>query len=326
VCDTTLVAPYGDRAALDRFVDAVDVVTFEFENIPLETAEWLAERCLVRPHPRALAIAQDRALEKAFLNETGIPTAPWTEIADTAHLEAALARIGDRAVFKTARFGYDGKGQATVRSVQMLHDAWHAAGGARAVLEGFIDFELEVSVIVARATDGAMRSFDVVENRHARHILDVTIAPARIGADVAARATAMAERVAAALDLTGLMAVEMFVAGDGTLLANEIAPRPHNSGHWTIDACVTSQFEQFVRAICGLPLGSPARHSNAIMRNLIGDDAGRWAGILADPDNKLHLYGKTEARPGRKMGHVNRLYPIAEDWPTTAENALKSDQ
>jgi 5-(carboxyamino)imidazole ribonucleotide synthase len=324
VCDTTIVAPYDDRAALGRFVEAVDVITFEFENIPIDSAEWLAERCLVRPHPRALAIAQDRALEKAFLNESGIATAPWAEIADAAQIEPALAQIGGRAVFKTARFGYDGKGQATVQSVQMLRDAWHAAGGVRAVLEGFIDFEREVSVIVARGTDGTKRSFDVVENCHANHILDVTIAPARVNADIAARATEMAEQVAEALDLVGLVAVEMFVTSDGTLLANEIAPRPHNSGHWTMDACVTSQFEQFARAVAGLPLGSPVRHSNAIMRNLIGDDSARWGDILADPDNKLHLYGKTESRPGRKMGHVNRLFPIADDWPMDgAEEAIR---
>jgi len=326
VCDATLVAPYEDRQALERFMDIADVVTFEFENIPIGTAEFLAGRCLVRPHPRALAIAQDRALEKAFLNESGIPTAPWVEIADADALEAALAKIGRRAVFKTARLGYDGKGQATVRSVPMLRDAWHAAGGVRAVLEGFVEFERELSVIVARATDGTMRSFDVAENRHARHILDVTVAPARIEAEVAARAVAMAERVARGLDLVGLVAVEMFACADGTLLANEIAPRPHNSGHWTMDACVTGQFEQFARAVCGLPLGSPARHSNVIMRNLIGDDAGRWAEILADPDNRLHLYGKTGARPGRKMGHVNRLYPIADGWAATAESALRNGE
>lgn len=323
-CDRVVAAPYDDIAALERFVGGVDVVTFEFENIPRESADWLTRHSLVRPSARVLEIAQDRSLEKSFLNDNGIRTAPWAEIADAASLDAAAETIGSRAVFKTARFGYDGKGQAMVRSKAELNDAWDKVGKVRAVLEGFIDFACEVSVIVARSPDGQIACFDVVENRHADHILDVTIAPARISNETADNARATGEAVAEALDLVGLVAVEMFVTGDGGILVNEIAPRPHNSGHWTIDACVTSQFEQMVRAVCGLPLGSPARHSNAIMRNLIGDDANGWLHHLEAPETKLHLYGKAEARAGRKMGHMTRLYPRTDSWtPGGAEDALK---
>lgn len=323
-CDRVVPAPYDDIAALERFVGGVDVITFEFENIPRESADWLTRHSLVRPSARVLEIAQDRSLEKSFLNDNGIQTAPWAEIADAASLDAAADAIGERAVFKTARFGYDGKGQAMVHSREELADAWDKVGKVRAVLEGFIDFACEVSVIVARGPDGRMACFDAVENRHANHILDVTIAPARIPNETADKARATGEAVAKALDLVGLVAVEMFVTRDGGILVNEIAPRPHNSGHWTIDACVTSQFEQMVRAVCGLPLGSPARHSNAIMRNLIGDDANGWLHHLEAPETKLHLYGKAEARAGRKMGHMTRLYPWADSWaPGGVEDALK---
>ena len=255
----------------------------------------------------------------------GIRTAPWVEIADAESLARAQAAIGQGAVFKTARFGYDGKGQAMVRTPQELSDAWNSVNRARAVLEGFIDFACEISVITARGAVGDIECFDIVENRHAHHILDVTIAPARIGAETARKAIETGRVIAEALDLTGLVAVEMFVTRDGDVLVNEIAPRPHNSGHWTIDACLTSQFEQQVRAVCGLPLGSPARHSNAIMRNLIGEDALDWENILKAPETMLHLYGKAEARAGRKMGHMTRLYPRADLWsPGAVESALES--
>jgi len=323
-CDRVVAAPYDDLAALEKFVGGVDVVTFEFENIPRDSADWLTRHSLVRPSARVLEIAQDRSLEKSFLNDNGIQTAPWTEITDAASLDAAAGNIGLRAVFKTARLGYDGKGQAMVHSRDELTSAWDTVGKVRAVLEGFIDFACEVSVIVARGPDGQMECFDIVENQHANHILDVTIAPARIAADTAEKARTTGQAVAEALDLVGLVAVEMFVTKDGGILVNEIAPRPHNSGHWTIDACVTSQFEQMVRAVCGLPLGSPARHSNAIMRNLIGNDANAWHHHLEAPETRLHLYGKAEARAGRKMGHMTRLYPMTDSWaPGGVEDALK---
>lgn len=323
-CDNVVAAPYDDMAALERFVSGVDVVTFEFENIPRDSADWLTHHSLVRPSARVLEIAQDRSIEKSFLNDNGIQTATWVEITDTSSLNAAAENIGSRAVFKTARFGYDGKGQAMVHSKRELTDAWDSVDKVRAVLEGFIDFACEISVIVARGPDGQTACFDVVENQHANHILDVTIAPARISDETAEKARATGQAVAEALDLVGLVAVEMFVTKNGDILVNEIAPRPHNSGHWTIDACVTSQFEQMVRAVCGLPLGSPARHSNAIMRNLIGDDAHAWHRHLEAPETKVHLYGKAEARPGRKMGHMTRLYKRADSWaPSGVEDALK---
>jgi len=323
VCDTVVATPYNDPDALARFADLVDVVTFEFENIPADAADWLTRHALVRPSAKILEVSQDRIVEKSFLNDHGIGTAPWVEISDADTLTAAAARIDEGAVFKTARFGYDGKGQAMVRSPQDLSAAWEETGRVRAVLEGFVDFACEVSVIVARGPDGAMECFDVVENRHANHILDITIAPAEISPETSESALATACAVAEALDLTGLLAIEMFVTRDGGILINEIAPRPHNSGHWTIDACVTSQFEQMVRAVCGLPLGSPARHSNAIMRNLIGDSANRWHEWLEAPQTKLHLYGKAEARPGRKMGHMTRLYDRGPWKPGAVDTALK---
>jgi 5-(carboxyamino)imidazole ribonucleotide synthase len=264
----------------------------------------------MRPNARSLAVAQDRIKEKTFINDIGIATAPFRAVGRRTALDAAVAALGRPSVLKTVRFGYDGKGQVKIEAATSLDEAWKAMGQAEAVLEGFVTFEREISVIVARGVDGSMATFDAVENRHVHHILDTTVAPAPIGEELAAKAQAIARHIAEALDLIGLLAVEMFVTGDGKLLVNEIAPRPHNSGHWTMDACVTSQFEQFVRAVCGLQLGDPSRHSDAVMKNLIGDAVDDWPKILAEPGAKLHLYGKTEARPGRKMGHVNRLYPL----------------
>jgi 5-(carboxyamino)imidazole ribonucleotide synthase len=264
----------------------------------------------LRPGALSLAIAQDRLKEKTFINEIGIATAPFRTVSRRTALDAAIAALGRPSVLKSVRLGYDGKGQVKIESATSLDAAWSAMGQADGILEGFIDFEREISVIVARGVDGTMAAFDAVENRHVHHILDATIAPAPISDDLTAKAQGIARHIAESLGLVGLLAVEMFVTPDKKILVNEIAPRPHNSGHWTMDACVTSQFEQFVRAICGLPLGDPARHSDAVMKNLIGDAVNEWPKILAEPGAKLHLYGKTESRPGRKMGHVNRLYPL----------------
>ena len=304
------VGRFDDEATLATFAKAVDVATFEFENVPATTAEFLAAHLPLRPGALSLAIAQDRLKEKTFINEIGIATAPFRAVSRRTALDAAVAALGLPSILKTVRLGYDGKGQVTIEAATSLDTAWSAMGQADGVLEGFIDFEREISVIVARSVDGTMAAFDAVENRHVHHILDTTIAPAPISDDLAAKAQGIARHIAESLGLVGLLAVEMFVTQDKKILVNEIAPRPHNSGHWTMDACVTSQFEQFVRAICGLPLGDPARHSDAVMKNLIGDAVNEWPKILAEPGAKLHLYGKTEARPGRKMGHVNRLYPL----------------
>lgn len=301
-------ADYTDEQALKAFAEGCDVITFEFENIPKACVQWLAARAPVRPGWKSLATSQDRIVEKTFLNALGVATAPWRAIHGGEDLRVALKDTPERAILKTARLGYDGKGQIRVDKDTECSSAWAALETGSAVLEGFVDFKMELSVIVARGPDGAMAAYDPVENRHVGGILDTTIAPATIPAAVAAEATAIAEKIAQALDLVGLLAVEFFLTPDDRLSVNEIAPRPHNSGHWTQDGAVTSQFEQFIRAVCGLPLGSPARHSDTVMKNLIGDDADDWLNILSDPDNRLHLYGKRKARPGRKMGHVNRLY------------------
>ncbi|WP_142847566.1 5-(carboxyamino)imidazole ribonucleotide synthase [Telmatospirillum sp. J64-1] len=304
------VAEYTDRAALEAFASSVDVVTFEFENIPAESVRLLAEHVAVRPGWNVLETAQDRLAEKRFFNGLGIETAPWREVTGPDSLAAAVADLGRPSVLKTTRLGYDGKGQVKITDGTDLAEAWASLKTDVAVLEGFIHFEREVSVIVARGLDGAWACFDPVENRHVNHILDTTLAPAPISESLAEQAIGIARKAAESLELVGLLAVEMFVTKSGHLLVNEMAPRPHNSGHWTMDACLTDQFEQFVRAVCGLPLGSPERHSNAIMKNLIGDEVESWPALLQEPGAKLHLYGKAEARPGRKMGHVNRLFPI----------------
>ncbi len=310
------VADYSDQAAIEDFACKVDVVTFEFENIPAESVRHLAAHVPVRPCWSVLEVAQDRVAEKRFFASIGAATAPWRPVSGLDDLAEAVAAIGRPAVLKTARLGYDGKGQVKIGPDTDLAEAWAALGSGLAdsgagVLEGFIDFAGEISVIVARGVDGDWAAFDPVWNVHRNHILDTTTAPAPIAPALAARAMDIAHRAAEALGVVGLLAVEMFVTADG-LLVNEMAPRPHNSGHWTMDACITDQFEQFIRAVCALPLGSPERHSDAEMKNLIGDDVERWLEILDDPHAKLHLYGKSEARPGRKMGHVNRIAPRAD--------------
>jgi 5-(carboxyamino)imidazole ribonucleotide synthase len=309
VAAATTVAAYDDRAALEAFARAVDVVTYEFENIPVDPVAFLNGLVAVRPKPEVLAICQDRLREKDFLNGIGVATARFQEVTGAAALARAVRDLGRPSVLKTAVLGYDGKGQTMIRAETDIDDAWRQMKADRAVLEGFVDFAQEISVIVARSLDGTHATYVPVENQHKHHILDVTIAPAKIPAPVAMKAEAVATHIAQKLDLVGVLAVEMFVESGDAVLVNELAPRPHNSGHWTIDACVTNQFEQLVRAVCGLPLGSPERHSDAVMKNLIGDDVDQWRDILKDPGAKLHLYGKAEARPGRKMGHVTRLSP-----------------
>jgi 5-(carboxyamino)imidazole ribonucleotide synthase len=309
VCGLATVAPYCDGEALDRFAAQVDVVTFEFENIPAEAVRRVAVLRPVRPRPEILEISQDRLREKDFLRSIGIATTAYREIADAAALARALPDFGYPAVLKSVRMGYDGKGQVTLTPEIKPDEAWRRMGGEIAILEAFVDFACEISVIVARGRNGAWATYPPVENQHTHHILDTTIAPARIAPEIAMRAEAMACHVAEKLDLVGVLAVEMFVTLAGEILVNELAPRPHNSGHWTIDACLTSQFEQLVRAICGLPLGSVEHHSDAVMKNLLGDDVEKWREALAEPAAKLHLYGKHEIQPGRKMGHVTRLFP-----------------
>ena len=302
-------AGYGDEAALDAFADAVDVVTLEFENVPAEAVMRIAERVPVRPDARALAVAQDRVAEKTFLNSIGVATARFREVASAGDIRLAMADIGAPAILKTARLGYDGKGQQAVGPGDDPEAAWRQLGAGRAILEERIDFEREASVVIARGPDGATVAYDTAENAHENGILRTSRVPARIPSAVDRGARALAARIAGALDYVGVLAVEFFVARDGALLANEIAPRVHNSGHWTLDACAASQFEQAVRAACGLPLADPARHSDAVMTNILGAEAGDWPEIAAEPGACLHLYGKADARPGRKMGHVTRLTP-----------------
>ncbi|MDP6951352.1 MAG: 5-(carboxyamino)imidazole ribonucleotide synthase [Alphaproteobacteria bacterium] len=309
VCDAATVAAYDDKAALARFAGNVDVVTLEFENLPLVAVETLSEHVPVRPGARALEVAQDRLAEKVFLNSIGVLTTGFRRAAGAGDVADAVAALGTPCVLKTNRMGYDGKGQVRIDDAAQADAAWAEMGGSLGIVEGFVNFEREISVIVARGVDGAMVPYCAVENRHANHILDVTIAPAPISDAVAKAARHCALHTAEALEIVGLVAVEMFVTPAGGVLVNEIAPRPHNSGHWTIDACLTSQFEQTVRAVCGLPLGSPERIADAEMKNLLGDAAHDWLDVLDDPDAKLHLYGKAEAREGRKMGHVTRLKP-----------------
>lgn len=310
VAAAATIGSYEDPAALRAFAEAVDVVTFEFENISAEGLDLLASLRPVRPSPAILRISQDRLAEKTFLAGIGIPTAPWRAVASLDELERAVAELGLPSVLKTTRLGYDGKGQAMLRAADDLAPAWERLAPRPLVLEGFVDFACEISVLVARGTDGTVSAFDTVENRHRDHILDLTLAPARVPEETAAAARTLACRVAEALELVGLLAVEMFVDRDGGVVVNELAPRPHNSGHWTMDACPANQFEMQIRAVAGLPLPPAIRHSDAVMKNLVGpDDVALWPHILATPGLIPHLYGKAEARPGRKMGHVNRLFP-----------------
>ena len=299
-------ARYEDEPALQAFAAAVDVITLEFENVPVAALDFLAAWRPVRPSAAVLRVTQDRLAEKEFVASLGCNVTGHSRVTSAADLGRAVAELG-AGVLKTTRLGYDGKGQIRVDAASDKAAAVARLGQPVLIHEAWVDLALELSVITARNPQGEVASYVPVENRHHNHILDATIAPAAIPRAAANEAVAMAERIASALDLEGLLAVEMFLARDGRLLVNELAPRPHNSGHWTIDACAVSQFEQQVRAVCGLPLGDPTRVADAEMTNLIGDEVDRWPELLAEPGARLHLYGKRETRPGRKMGHVTRL-------------------
>lgn len=302
------VAGYGDFAALEDFAKSVDVVTYEFENVPGDTAAFLESRVALAPGSAALKTAQDRVDEKIFIAGLGIPVAPFAAANSEADLEEAIARIGRPSVLKTRRFGYDGKGQTRISEKTSAAAAWAEIGKAPAILEGFISFDKEISVIAARGWEGAIAVYDVPENSHENHILKTSTVPADIAGETADAARGLASTIIGALDYVGVMGIEMFVSGT-TLIVNEIAPRVHNSGHWTQDACVVSQFEQHIRAICGWPLGSPARHSNVVMHNILGSESAKWAEYGASAHTGVHFYGKAEARRGRKMGHINVLTP-----------------
>lgn len=299
-------AAYDDTAALRAFAAEVDVITYEFENIPTAALDLLESLRPIRPGRRALAISQDRILEKTFLNEIGLATAPWAEVSDSASLAAALEAIGTPAILKTTRLGYDGKGQARIMTAADAPAALAAMGGAAAVLEGFVNFSAEISVIAARGLDGSVACYDPGENVHKNGILHTTTVPARLPASLRADAVLIAARILTALDYVGVMGVELFVTPGG-LLVNEIAPRVHNSGHWTQAGCAVDQFEQHIRAVAGWPLGDGSRHADVEMENLIGADVARVGELARQRATQIHLYGKAEAKPGRKMGHVNRI-------------------
>ncbi|MFC4623702.1 5-(carboxyamino)imidazole ribonucleotide synthase [Daeguia caeni] len=306
-----IVAAYDDPAGLAELARVSDVITYEFENVPVSAADRLAETRPVLPPPAALEISQDRFNEKKFLNDSGIATAPWRVVDDLETLIAALGALGGRGVLKTRRLGYDGKGQVRLNSLDedQARAALETIGHAPAILEGFIAFEREVSVIAARDSNGNVAFFDIAENVHKDGILSTSTIPANISDATALAARTAAEKLLHALDYVGVLGLEFFVLPDGTLLANEFAPRVHNSGHWTEAACAISQFEQHIRAVAGLPLGDTERHSDCVMENLIGNDVDSVPAILTERNAVLHLYGKAEARPGRKMGHVTRITP-----------------
>lgn len=301
------VAAYDDEAALVEFAKSVDVITYEFENIPLPTVKAMDAITSVRPGPKALEVSQHRLVEKTHALNCDVETTEFAGVDDLDGLCNAVADIGTNAILKTSRFGYDGKGQIRITADMDLGDAWQQIGQTESILEKIVPFEKEISVIVARSISGETRSYPPVENVHVNHILDTTTAPADISEQTRDMALSMAERLAASLDLVGLLAVEFFVKADGKVLMNEIAPRPHNSGHWSQDGCATDQFEQLVRAITGLPLGAVDILHPTVMKNLIGDEVNEWPELIKEPGANLHLYGKAEIRPGRKMGHVNRI-------------------
>lgn len=316
IADLEINAPYEDLDAVRRFADGVNAVTFEFENVPAATAAAAEERAPVRPAGYVLHVTQHRLREKTFLKHANLPVTPFRRVTTFDELRIAVKELGLPAVLKTAGFGYDGKGQYRIRTEDDLTAAWEAVGQQEAVLEAFIDFECEISVVAARGENGAFVHYGAVENQHRNHILDLSIAPARVRPEIARQAVEITRAVLEKLDVVGVLCVEFFVCTDGSLLINELAPRPHNSGHFSFDANLTSQFEQQLRAICGLPLGDVRQFAPAAMANLLGDvwDKGEpdWAAAAGIPTVKLHLYGKAEPRPGRKMGHLTSVAPTLE--------------
>jgi 5-(carboxyamino)imidazole ribonucleotide synthase len=299
-------APYEDQAALRAFADSVDVITYEFENVPTSALDLLESLKPIRPNRRALAISQDRISEKTFLNDLGLQTAPWAAVNSEADLRVAAEKLGLPAILKTTRLGYDGKGQVKLTAPEDIPAAWASMNDAACVLEGFVAFDREVSVIAARSLDGQVACFDPGENIHRDGILRTTTVPARLSPGQRSDAILLAARILNALDYVGVMGVELFVTPKG-LLVNEIAPRVHNTGHWTQAGCTVDQFEQHIRAVVGLPLGDGNRYADVVMENLIGDDVLRVPDLLKAKDTAVHLYGKGSPRPGRKMGHVNRI-------------------
>jgi 5-(carboxyamino)imidazole ribonucleotide synthase len=326
--DRATAASYEDETAVNGFLGAIDLLTFEFENIPRATIDWAGRTRLVRPRGEILLIAQNRLHEKEFLAGAGFPVAPFRRVASASDLTSALEAIGRPAILKEAAFGYDGKGQQRIDPETDVDAIWSERENVQCVLERVIDFKREISVIVARAPDGQTAVFPVCENVHRHHILDLTLAPARVSEPVAKAARELACEVATRLDLVGLLAVEMFLQPNDGLIINELAPRPHNSGHWTIEGCLTSQFEQHVRAVCGLPLGKTDSLRPAAMVNLLGEiwEEGEpdWAAALAEPDVHLHLYGKREPRPRRKMGHLTVRAETVEAAAASAQRARRS--
>ena len=310
VAHAVTTAAYEDAAALRAFAASVDVITYEFENIPTAALDLLETLRPIRPGRRALAVSQDRVAEKTFLNGLGLATAPWAAVDDAAMLDAALGAIGTPAILKTNRLGYDGKGQARIMAPGDAPAALAAMNGQPAVLEGFVPFTSEVSVIAARAPDGQVAAFDPGENIHEAGILRTTTVPARLSPARRSDAVLIAARILNALDYVGVLGVELFVTPQG-LLVNEIAPRVHNSGHWTQQGCAVDQFEQHIRAVAGWPLGDGSRYADVVMENLIGDDVARVPDLARESGVSIHLYGKGAPRPGRKMGHVNRVKPRA---------------
>jgi 5-(carboxyamino)imidazole ribonucleotide synthase len=328
--DDHIIAAYDDEIALTAFGKRCDVITTEFENIPAQTLEFLAQFCPVRPSAHAVQMAQDRIVEKAFVRACGLQPVPFVAIHSTADIAAAPASIQFPAILKTARMGYDGKGQVTVHSVAEAAAAFAELNGVACVLEQRVELEREISVILARSVAGDVRCFPVAENEHRNGILHQSIVPARIDATLAQAAQSAATRMADQLDFVGVMAVEFFVTRQGELLVNEMAPRTHNSGHYTLDACITSQFEQQVRMVCELPFGSTDLLSPVVMVNLLGDvwhdTHPHWVALLQSANTKLHLYGKHEARPGRKMGHYCTLSPQIDEAMATAEHIFQQLQ
>ncbi len=309
LCNQHIVAAYDDAAALAELARQCDVITYEFENVPVEAVSQLSGKCPVLPPPLSLKVAQDRLEEKKFLNKAGIETAKYAAIGSDSDLAAALVKFGGNGVLKTRRLGYDGKGQRVFRGAKSAdtEGAVSALGDVPLILEILVPFTLEISVIAARGSDGAIAAYDPAENVHRDGILRTSAVPAAISGAVAKKAASMAEKLLNALNYTGVLGLELFVMEDGRLLANEFAPRVHNSGHWTEAACAVSQFEQHIRAIAGLPLGCPARHSDCVMKNLIGDEICAVPQLLGEANTFVHVYGKDDIRPGRKMGHVTHL-------------------